>query len=78
MAVGDNVRRLRERSALSQEELGKAAGLSPNTVWRVESGLGGAPFGSTLRKLAVALQVDVRELTEGPATTGTAPLTKSE
>ena len=65
MAVGEKVRRLRERAALSQEELGKAADVSPNTIWRIEKGLGGAPYGRTVRKLAAALGVDVRELTEG-------------
>jgi transcriptional regulator with XRE-family HTH domain len=72
MAVGENVRRLRERLALSQEELGKAAGVSPNTIWRVEAGTGGPPYGSTLRKLAAALQVPVTELTEGSAGAGKA------
>jgi len=64
MGVGENVRRWRERLALTQGELAKRAGMTPNTVWRLETGQG-RPYLSTIRKLADAMQIDVQELTEG-------------
>jgi len=66
MTEGERVRARRQRLALSQEDLAARAGVSPNTIVRLETGTGPARP-STLRKLAAALQVDVTELTEGPA-----------
>jgi len=64
MVEGEVVRRLRQRLALSQEDLAQLAHVSPNTIIRLEAGTGPARP-STIRKLAAALEVDVRELTEG-------------
>ena len=51
---------VRESAFLSQRDLAKAAGVSRNTVARMERGEG-AQYG-TIRKLALALQVEPREL----------------
>ena len=56
-----NVRRLRERRALSQRELAARAKLSVTTINRIESGLH-RPMPRTVRKLAEALGVTPEEL----------------
>jgi transcriptional regulator with XRE-family HTH domain len=56
MVTLPRLKRLRERAALSQEELGEQAGLARTTVLRLEKG-GEAPYPSTIRKLARALGV---------------------
>ena len=65
---GRELRRLRGRKVLSMRELEKLAGISYNTVWRLETGKTGAQP-RTIRKLAEALGVDpaqlVKEETEG-------------
>ncbi len=55
------LRRLRELRALSQRELAAKAGLSPTTVYRIETGQH-KPIPRTLRKLAEALEVRPEEL----------------
>jgi transcriptional regulator with XRE-family HTH domain len=59
--VGDNLKRLRTLSALTQEELANKAGLTPAAVARIERNEA-EPRPSTLRKLAVALGVEPREI----------------
>ena len=54
--VGDNLKRLRTLSALTQEELANKAGLTPAAVARIERNEA-EPRPSTLRKLASALDV---------------------
>jgi len=71
MGIGETVKRLRERRAYSQEDLGKIAGISANTIWRIEAE-GRVPRPSTLRKLATALKVDIEQLTAPEATNGKA------
>lgn len=66
MAVGENLRRWRERRAMSQDDLSVASGVGQNTIWRIERE-GRQPRPSTLRKLAAALKVDPAELLEGEA-----------
>ncbi len=65
-----NVERLKELRtvrAFSQQELADAAGVGRNTISRIERGETGA-HGRTLRRLALALRVDVAELVQtGPA-----------
>ncbi len=58
------LRELRRRRALTLQELGEKAGVSYNSVWRIEHGKHGARP-STLRRLAAALDVPVEELTNG-------------
>ena len=52
---------LREEKVLSQRELASMAGLTQMTVWRIENGYRDARPG-TIRKLAVALGVEPKEL----------------
>jgi DNA-binding XRE family transcriptional regulator len=59
--VGDRLKALRIRRALTQEELARRAGLSKNAVNRLEVDKA-EPRMSTLRKLAQALGVDPSEL----------------
>ena len=55
------LKRLRENQVLSQRELARKAGLAQGTVWRLESGFAHA-HPSTIRKIAVALGVEPREM----------------
>lgn len=55
------LRELREERALSQQDLAAAAGVSKTTIVNLEAGRGRA-MPSTVRKLAAALEFDVREL----------------
>ena len=59
--VGERLKTLRIRRALTQEELAERAGLSKNAVNRLEVDKA-EPRMSTLRKLAQALGVDPSEL----------------
>jgi len=58
------LRRLRREAALSQEELAKQAGVTQETISRLERGLHAAQ-GSTLRGVAAALGVEPKELMKG-------------
>lgn len=55
MVMAPRLRRLRERRLLTQEQLGKLAGVGEITIHRIESGKPARL--STLRKLADALAV---------------------
>ena len=62
-----NVHRLRElrrQKVLSMRELEEIAGVSYNTIWRLETGRTGAQP-RTIRKIAEALGVDPAELVKG-------------
>jgi transcriptional regulator with XRE-family HTH domain len=59
--IGDRLRELREQRAMTQRELARAAGISPNTVAVLERSKA-QPNMSTVRKLAQALGVDPSEL----------------
>jgi ribosome-binding protein aMBF1 (putative translation factor) len=61
--LGDRVRALRQRDALSQRELAAHAGLNVETINRVENAPPGElPRPSTIRKLARALGCRPRDL----------------
>mgnify|MGYP001158011953 CR=1 FL=1 len=62
VGVSQNIERWRKRRALTQEELSNLAGLSQNTIWRIESD-GREPRPGTLRRIAEALKVPVEDLT---------------
>ena len=62
--IGDRLKNLRVRRALTQEELAAKAGIGKNTVNRIERNQA-EPHMSTLRKLAQALGVKPHELLEG-------------
>ena len=57
----DKLRALREEQVMTLRELGDKAGVSKDTIWRLEHGRSGA-YPSTIRKLAQALEVQPREL----------------
>jgi transcriptional regulator with XRE-family HTH domain len=61
--IGEKLKDLRIRRALTQEELAAAAGIGKNTVNRLERDLT-EPRPPTLRKLAQALEVDPAEFVE--------------
>ena len=52
---------LREERVMTLRELGEKAGVSKDTIWRLEHGRSGA-YPYTIRKLAQALEVEPREL----------------
>lgn len=59
--VGENLKRLRIRNALTQAELAEKAGLTHAAVARIERNEA-EPRPTTLRKLAVALSVKPADL----------------
>ena len=59
------VKELRAQRVMSLRELSKAAGLSKDTIWRLESGTSTNAHPSTIRKLAKALGVEPSDLTKG-------------
>jgi transcriptional regulator with XRE-family HTH domain len=59
--IGDKLKNLRIRRALTQQELADRAGVSSNALNRIELNKA-EPHMSTLRKLAEALDVDPTEL----------------
>jgi transcriptional regulator with XRE-family HTH domain len=64
--IGDRLRDLRKRRLLTQEQLAERSGVGIATIVRVERNQV-EPRGSTIRKLAAALDVEPEELvkTEG-------------
>ena len=62
--VGDKVKRLRDKRALTQEELAAKAGLTVAALSRIERN-NAEPRPTTRRKLAKALGVDPSELIRG-------------
>lgn len=61
--MNGNLRRLRERRALSRRDLAEIADVDESTIYRIEAGLTRHPAPRTIRKLAIALGVDVEVLT---------------
>lgn len=61
MPFGQKVRQLREERFLSMAELAEMAGISKNTLFRIETG-GYSAIPRTVRKLAEALGVPPGEL----------------
>jgi transcriptional regulator with XRE-family HTH domain len=61
------LKEVRRSKGLSQRELGKLAGVSSGTVYRVETGLRNA-YPGTVRKLATALGVAPEELVHWKST----------
>ena len=60
--IGKNLRRVREEKLMTQQEVATAADLNLSTVMRIENDQVEPRF-STIRKLAIALDVNARELT---------------
>ena len=59
--IGDRLRDLRKRRLLTQEQLAERSGVGIATIVRVERNQV-EPRGSTIRKLAEALDIDPEEL----------------
>ena len=59
--IGDRLRNLRKRRLLTQEQLAERSGVGIATIVRVERNQV-EPRGSTIRKLAEALDVEPEEL----------------
>ncbi len=59
--IGDNLKRFRQREALTQAELSKKAGIAEVTLSRIERNVAD-PHMSTIRKLAGVLNVHPRDL----------------
>jgi transcriptional regulator with XRE-family HTH domain len=57
------VKQLRTERVMSLRELAERAGVSKDTIWRLESGTSTNAHPSTIRKLAKALEVEPKELT---------------
>ena len=62
--TGEKLRRLRRGSALTQEQLAEASGVSPSTIVAIERGDRLNPHPGTLGKLAEALGVSPADLLE--------------
>jgi predicted ATPase/DNA-binding XRE family transcriptional regulator len=60
-AFGAALRRLREHSGLTQEQLAERAGLSPRAIRALERGERQHPYPHTVRSLAVALRLSADE-----------------
>jgi len=60
--IGTNLRRVREERLMTQQEVATAADLNLSTVMRIENDRVEPRF-STIRRLAIALDVNARELT---------------
>jgi transcriptional regulator with XRE-family HTH domain len=59
--IGDRLRDLRKRALLTQKELADKSGVGVTTIIRIERNQV-EPHGSTIRKLAEALEVEPQEL----------------
>lgn len=64
-AVGERIRAARLRASWGQAELARAAGVSPNTIWKIEAGAH-TPRPATVRAVAAVLGVAVTELVGTP------------
>ena len=58
-----NLRRLRERKALSRKDLSELSGVNESTIYRLEAGQVIRPNPKTTRRLAEALGINVEVLT---------------
>ena len=59
--VGENIRRLRRKSGLTQEELAELVGMNPKSIIEIEAGKRN-PTLKTLKKIALALKVELSTL----------------
>jgi len=68
----ESVRRIRREKGLSQQELADLAGVGQDSISAIETGKH-EPHPRTLRKLAKALEIEVRSFFEEPVPLGEAP-----
>jgi transcriptional regulator with XRE-family HTH domain len=60
--ISANIRKLRQRSGISQDRLSKIADLSLNTVVKIESGKNPNPTIKTLARIAKSFNVKLDDL----------------
>ncbi|NCO84752.1 XRE family transcriptional regulator [Candidatus Roizmanbacteria bacterium CG_4_8_14_3_um_filter_34_9] len=60
--IARTIKRLREKTGLSQEKLARLADVSNNTIINIEVGKQNNPTIETLKKIAKALEVGVDDL----------------
>ena len=60
--IADNLKKLRAKKGLSLEKIARLAGLSLNTIVKVENGVNTNPTIETLSKIAKALEIGVGDL----------------
>jgi transcriptional regulator with XRE-family HTH domain len=64
VSLGENVRAVRRRKFMTQEQLAKAAGISHRTLVNIERRKVTEPHFSTILKLANALEVEPSKLVD--------------
>ncbi|OGC08615.1 hypothetical protein A2230_03875 [candidate division WOR-1 bacterium RIFOXYA2_FULL_36_21] len=60
--IARTIKRLREKTGLSQEKLARLADVSNNTIINIEAGKQNNPTIETLKKIAKALNISIEEL----------------
>jgi transcriptional regulator with XRE-family HTH domain len=60
--LAQNIKKLRKKHEISQEELARKAGITYSTLIKVESGANDNPTIKTVKKIANALNVSLDEL----------------
>jgi len=63
--LADKLRKQRRLAGLTQAELATLSGVGLATITRLEQGESREPRVSTLKKLAQALEVEIRDIYEG-------------
>lgn len=60
--IGDNIKKLRAKLNLTQDDLARKSGVKYTTLSKVESGFVTKPTVQTVAKIAKALNVSIEEL----------------
>jgi transcriptional regulator with XRE-family HTH domain len=60
--LGENIKQLRKKYKLSQEELAKKAGITYSTLIKIESGANDNPTIKTIVKIARALNIKIDDV----------------
>jgi len=60
--LAENIKKLRRRQKISQEELAKKAGITYSTLIKLESGANDNPTIKTIKKISDALNAKIDEL----------------
>ena len=60
--ISENIKKLRNKLALTQDDLAKKANIKYTTLMKVESGTGNKPTVRTMAKIAKALGVSIEDL----------------
>ncbi len=60
--LAQNIKELRKKRKMSQEELAKEAGITYSTLIKIESGVNDNPTIKTIKKIADAFRIPLDEL----------------